>query len=418
MHFLRSIGRGSVCALFIGSVTFAQYSGGTGTGGDPYQIASSADLLTLANTSADWDKEFLQTAHINLTAVTLGIIGNGSTPFVGVYDGGGFTISNLSHDPITIPDVGLFGVVEGQIFNVHLIDPVINGTDTVHSDNYGALVGTLRLGSVRDCSVRGGSVTGDDKVGGLIGVVERFTVERCSAQTTVTGISQVGGLVGRNENADVLESFFIGDVSGSSTVAGLVGAGVFSTIVNCFTQGSVRSSGLAAGIIAANDTGAIIECYSACQVSSSASGQAGGLIGSHDGTIGPPAEVEGSFWDAQISSTSSMCAAVGANGVGCDDQQGLTTAAMQSQSTFLASNWDLNFTWLVCEGAAYPRFVWEGLDCVQNLVHFAAFAVEFGRSDCTVENDWCNGADVNELGGVVVNDFRLWVANWLGLPAW
>lgn len=42
------------------------YSGGSGTLGDPYKIATTSDLIELSKTQADWiaGKNFIQTADI------------------------------------------------------------------------------------------------------------------------------------------------------------------------------------------------------------------------------------------------------------------------------------------------------------------------------------------------------------------
>jgi len=39
----------------------AQYSGGSGTAEDPYQIATAADLIALGETPDDYDKHFILT---------------------------------------------------------------------------------------------------------------------------------------------------------------------------------------------------------------------------------------------------------------------------------------------------------------------------------------------------------------------
>jgi len=44
----------------------AQYSGGSGTADDPYQIATAADLIALGETPDDYDKHFILTADIDL----------------------------------------------------------------------------------------------------------------------------------------------------------------------------------------------------------------------------------------------------------------------------------------------------------------------------------------------------------------
>ena len=56
----------AVLLLAIVSTATAKYSGGSGTAQDPYQIATAADLISLGETPADYDKHFLLTADIDL----------------------------------------------------------------------------------------------------------------------------------------------------------------------------------------------------------------------------------------------------------------------------------------------------------------------------------------------------------------
>lgn len=50
---------------------FAQYSGGSGTETDPWQIACPNDLLYLAAHTEDYGAHFILTADINLADYTL-----------------------------------------------------------------------------------------------------------------------------------------------------------------------------------------------------------------------------------------------------------------------------------------------------------------------------------------------------------
>ena len=91
------------------AIVFGQtYSGGSGTSGDPYQIATKADLKYLSENSGEWGKYFKQKADINFDATDFQSggdfynsgsgfipIGDGSTQFTGSYDGDGHTITGL-----------------------------------------------------------------------------------------------------------------------------------------------------------------------------------------------------------------------------------------------------------------------------------------------------------------------------------
>lgn len=98
------------------AVTFStaqNYSGGSGTSGDPYQIANKADLKYLSENAGEWSKHFIQTADIAFNADETQVdwdgdgtatsdtedqkgflpIGNSPTNFNGSYDGKEIRIS-------------------------------------------------------------------------------------------------------------------------------------------------------------------------------------------------------------------------------------------------------------------------------------------------------------------------------------
>jgi len=77
-----------LATLLSGSLTPALgYSGGAGAPADPYQIAIPADWQQLMATSADWNKNFILTADLNLAGLTLSPVGNSTTHFTGAFDG-------------------------------------------------------------------------------------------------------------------------------------------------------------------------------------------------------------------------------------------------------------------------------------------------------------------------------------------
>ena len=158
----------------------AQYSGGSGTAHDPYQIATAADLIVLGETPDDYDKHFILTADIDLDPNLPGgevfdraVIAPSAepgrsfdgTPFTGDLDGRGYSISYLK---IVGEDfLGMFGYLNfgARLSNirVELID--VNGTGSY----VGGLVGRNDGGSITGCS-SSGEVIGGSYVGGLVGI--------------------------------------------------------------------------------------------------------------------------------------------------------------------------------------------------------------------------------------------------------
>ena len=151
------------------------YGGGTGTEADPYLIYTPEQLNAIGLTRCDWDKHFRLMADIDLSAydgTSFNIIGKYlDCPFVGVFDGQGHTISNFRYASTGADHIGLFGYVgyyegeDGAIKNLGLLSP---GIDAGTGRYVGSLVGWNSSSTITSCYVAGGSVAGDDCIGGLV----------------------------------------------------------------------------------------------------------------------------------------------------------------------------------------------------------------------------------------------------------
>jgi len=150
----------------------AKYSGGTGTPDDQYQIATAEDLIALGETPEDYDKHFILTADIDLNPSLPGrkvfdraVIapdtnneksGFQGTPFTGVFNCSGHTISHLTIKGVYY--LGLFGHLGSgaKVSNLGLEDVDVNG---IWGD-VGGLVGYNWQGSITT-SYSTGVVNGD-----------------------------------------------------------------------------------------------------------------------------------------------------------------------------------------------------------------------------------------------------------------
>jgi len=101
-----------LCGLsFFALPTQAQYGGGSGTADDPYLIFDANQMNAIGADSNDWDKHFKLMADIDLSSFTgtsFDITGTESTPFTGVFDGNGHTISNFTYTSTGRRNIGLF----------------------------------------------------------------------------------------------------------------------------------------------------------------------------------------------------------------------------------------------------------------------------------------------------------------------
>jgi hypothetical protein len=152
--------------------------------------------------------------------------------------------------------------------------------------------------------------------------------------------------VGYNQGT-VSNSFSTGPVSGSFWLGGLVGRNnfVYSTVSNCYSTGSVSGTyDYIGGLIGENYSSTISNSYSTGSVTGRK--YVGGLIGQNNRIVAD------SFWDTLTSGQ-----AVSAGG------SGLSTIEMQTISTYLSAGWDMEKTWMICEGQDYPRLRWEEREC-------------------------------------------------------
>ena len=215
-----------------------------------------------------------------------------SAYFTATFDGNNRSITNLY---INRPDAdyqGLFGYFGGpaaEIRNVRLRDVNVTGNERV-----GGLVGFHQGGGVSDNpaisnSSASGTVSGQQWIGGLVGQ-NRGTISDSSASVAVSGQQQIGGLVGRNHSGAISASSASGAVSGQQWIGGLVGTNAAgATIISSHATGNVTgtdpsTSSDIGGLVGYNG-GTIEDSY---HKTGTVSGYAriGGLVGySYEGTI-------------------------------------------------------------------------------------------------------------------------------------
>lgn len=225
-------------------------------------------------------------------------IGSEASPFTGIFDGGGHTISDLnipaSGTPPNRDQIGLFGEtsVSSIIKNVGVINAEVSGRNWV-----GILVG---------------------KNGG--------TISKSFSSGLVSGRHYVGGLVGGNNNIYP------------------------KAISNCYSTASVSlnqdppGGGADIGGLVGGQSGYIVNSYSSGAVASPSNGFGGGLLG-----VGHDDVVTASFWDIETSGQNLSWGGSGA--------MGISTAAMGATSTFANVGWDFDDIWIISNG--YPHLRWE-----------------------------------------------------------
>ncbi len=392
----------------------AQYSGGSGTEADPYQIANKQDLLTMAAANEDYDKHFILTADIDLAGQTFttAVIARDmdasdrnfqGASFRGTFDGRGHRIMNLTINNYHGDYVGLFGVNDGTIKNLTLTHAIVRG------DWYAGLLAGDNWGTISHCFVYG-SIDADELVGG-IAAVNAGVIERCYANCDVYGTDTCGVAVGQNYG-QVYQCSTKGSVGGIWEIGGLVGENLeWGSIRDCYSmalvacrQGGSPSKG-AGGLVGNNNGGTFSGCYSAGRViSETVFASLGGLIGINSG------ECMGTcFWDVQASGQTS--------GVGEGSSEGVfgkTTEQMQTLTTFTDAGWLFFYrpVWMM-SGQDYPRLIWHRPDMDgsgrMDLADFAILAAYWQAADC----GFCGGADLTGDQSVDLLDLQVFAEQWL-----
>ena len=365
----------------IGTLYAKNYSGGTGTAENPYQISTLEDLRFLSeNGEPHWNKNFIMTNDIDASDTRNWNEGdhdnNPATPdsamgwqpigdfelyndakirFTGNFNGNNNNIIGLYINRPKGKYVGLFGIVyevfnqNKEIANIGLVDCSITGDTTA-----GGLCGENSGMFISNCKVSG-KVRGRFYIGGLCGFGDNARFENCHVNSEVTGLEYVGGLCGYDWSGLFRNCFSSGSVTGVNTTGGLCGFVRKGRIRNCYTSGSVTGAKITGGLCGLISEGDIWDSYSIASVSGSED-KIAGFCGSNvrsklsncystgrviGGSItgGLVSEnysgsFNSSFWDIETSKCKNSRGGTG-----------LLTTDMKTKSTFTDAGWDFGLVW-------------------------------------------------------------------------
>ncbi|MHC4784007.1 MAG: GLUG motif-containing protein [Planctomycetota bacterium] len=208
------------------------YGGGSGSEEDPYLIYTVEQFNDIGL------YECHQASHFKLMEDIVfdpdqdsnySKIGE-NVSFYGVFDGNFHRIINprYTQDDPAVNGTGIFKAIDGYhgdgvVKNLGVENPEI----TSAGNAVGGLAGSLVYGGTIDnCYVKGGSISGSDATGGLVGSVSMQNnnlVRNSYSNTIVSGNAHVGGLVSYFTGGTVEHSYAAGPVNGNSTTGGLVG---------------------------------------------------------------------------------------------------------------------------------------------------------------------------------------------------
>ncbi|MBW2637145.1 MAG: hypothetical protein JRC86_06425, partial [Deltaproteobacteria bacterium] len=238
--------------------TFDRYTG-MGNNGQPYIIRDVYDLQAMkCSLNSHYDLagniDASATSHWNSDGAGgyygFEPVGTYSKRFTGTLDGQEYTITDLYINRPLADHVGLFGYASSK-------------------------------STMENIRLEGGSVSGDDYVGGLVGWAHDSTITNTYATGEVTGDgNNIGGLIGFHQYSTITDCHATGGVTGGTYVGGLVGyAGYQSAITGCYATGEVTGTGNFVGGLAGykfNKCPAT-DCYASGAVSGA--NYVGGLVG-------------------------------------------------------------------------------------------------------------------------------------------
>lgn len=234
-----------------------------------------------------------------------------AAPFTGRLDGLGHTISGLTINLPATSGVGMFGQANGA--------------------------------NIRNIGLLGGSIMGNNYVGGVVGENSSNTISGVYSTVAVSATGNVaGGLVGNSQSSTISESYATGTVSGGNGVGGLVGQSQTDTISDVYATGAVSGDIQVGGLIGYYYGGTITEAYATGAISGGS--EVGGLIGYLHPASSP---INGGYWN--IDSSGRM------NGVGSGSATGITgLTATQMKTASAFSGLDLTNTWVIYDTYTNP----------------------------------------------------------------
>lgn len=192
-------------------------------------IATAEELRDLA--ADDLSGRYALAGDIDMSTVTdFAAIGSDTTAFSGTFAGLGNTVSGMSLS-VDADNQGLFGVTDGALIrNLEVANANVTG-----SDNVAALVGQARNSRLYANRIAGGTVSGGNAVGGMVGLAVDTTIDNLGSDwyvennggTVNASGNAVGNLVGQMEGGQLYQAGASGTVNatgaGAQDIGGLVG---------------------------------------------------------------------------------------------------------------------------------------------------------------------------------------------------
>ena len=359
---------------------------GSGTEEDPFQIDSVSQLELIGTDEYGYtmDAHYIQTADIDLLDGGYGETGKSWVPigkqngmnrkFSGVYDGGGYTISNLYI-------VNTSGTEKWGLFQETNFDSIIRN---VHLDQVYVRVSGFRIagligyakGFVYNVSVKNAHVeqiSGEGQVALVIGAFyDTGTLFRAEAEGVVIATGRrVGGIVGAATTNSGYDAVRITDVSFKGTITGfdatarqyggILGAGTGVIVARTFVDAEITAVRQVGGIVGYMEgMGTIVgliqdSIFAGTQID--ANGIDGNTTVGIGKILGDASVTKGPFEVVNCySNANAIILTVGNNSSRHSHGTGVATSQFQLQTFYQESlpEWNMSSTWLLIENQ-YPK---------------------------------------------------------------
>ena len=261
----------------------------------------------------------------------------------------------------------------------------------------GGLAGTLKNGTMTNCTVQGKveSSGGKAHVGGLAGEVYNSKITRCYANTTVSvsgAESNVGGIAGSCSSGSAVSQCSASgtvDATGVTTnAAGLVGStDASSPVDNCMSTVDITGTAYVGGIVGFAEGGIANSFARGSITNSSNDGRAGGIVGYIEGSsavvkgcagLNKRIETYSNQWGFRIigGTGNNISRSEISDNYGWDEMpilrnnatktvyddpyegEAKTTAELQQQTTYETLGWDFVETWSMDVETLFPVLKW------------------------------------------------------------
>ncbi|TCI21696.1 hypothetical protein EVJ34_10595 [Exiguobacterium sp. SL-9] len=243
-------------------------------------------------------------------------IGTRDKPFIGIFDGNGFSVSNyqLEHNE-SMTHIGLFAYAKNATFrNLKVMDTQLTiGTDMNLELYGGALLGKGESVTIENIQIDSSVSVSiqplfKSTVGGIAGEIRGTSLRPSSVLNvsnggTITGKYEIGGVVGSASYTTIESATNSGQIIGGGSAGGIAGYLFQGKLYNSENEGAIKSVQRGGGVIGYASTVTIENASNGGKISSSGSwGDFGGIVGYMTKSTLADAENFGSF-EAKGSST-------------------------------------------------------------------------------------------------------------------